>query len=142
MRTAPLALALFASACGGGAQTTSDPQAENVVEAAAKGMPAAVAAGTCDARPDFVPVRDDAKFLSCTSGRSGDKLAGTVLYTTTAEPGAALSWAKEQAIRAGLAMGVEDGTSFLAGDTKRRLKVTPQAGEARTTMRVEWSVTD
>lgn len=141
MRGAVIGLALLAGACGG-PKTTNDPAAQNVIDATSRGVPAAVAAGTCNSKPDFVPVREDAKFISCTSGKALGRTSGTVIYTSTAEPSTVISWAKEQAIRASLALHIEDGGSFTAGDSKRTLRVAAEPGEARTTVRVNWGVAD
>ncbi|MDH4746329.1 hypothetical protein OMP43_20070 [Sphingomonas sp. CBMAI 2297] len=142
MRGAVTGLALLAAACGG-PRTTNDPAAQNVIEATSKGVPAKVAAGTCNDKPDFVPVYKEAKIISCTSGdvAATGKRSGTVIYTDFAAPPAILAWSKEQAIASGLTPGIEDRKSFSAADGDRRtLRVMAEPGTAVTNVTVNWGV--
>ncbi len=138
MRHAVIALALLAAACGG-PKTTDDPVAQNVIEASSHGTPAAVAAGTCEAKPDFAPVYPDSKLISCT-GATGAR-SGTVLYTSFATPATILAWSKQQATQAGLAIGAEDARSLNAADGNRRtVRIVADPGPEHTTVTVKWSV--
>lgn len=140
MRAAlPLLAALLVAGCGG-PKSTSDPAAQNVAEATSKGIPAAVAAGSCAGKPDFVPVYQDAKITSCTSGEAAGKRSGTILYSSVAQPTTILSWSREQALRAGLALRMEDGMSISTGDAKRTLRVMAMPGTPRNTVTVNWGV--
>lgn len=141
MRIAVIGLALLAVACGG-PRTTEDPIAQNVVEATAKGTPAAVAAGTCADKPDFVPIYENSKVLSCThDARSATRRGGRVIYTSVAHPSAILAWSKQQALRSGLDLGVEDGSSINAREGDRRtLRVTASEGVIRTSVTIDWGV--
>jgi len=139
MRAAPLLLAMLVAGCGG-PRSTSDPAAQNVVEATSKGTPAAVAAGSCASKPDFVPVYQDAKITSCTSGEAAGRTSGTILYSSVAQPTTILSWSKEQALRAGLSLRIEDGMSISAGDAKRTLRVMAMPSTPRNSVTVNWGV--
>ncbi|NYT41705.1 hypothetical protein HZY97_13110 [Sphingomonas sp. R-74633] len=142
MRGVVIGLALLAGACGG-PKTTNDPAAQNVIDATSKGVPAAVAAGTCDSKPDFVPIFKEAKVISCTSANVTvtGKRSGTVIYTDFASPSTILTWSKQQAIASGLSLSIEDGKSFSAGEgDKRTLKVMAEAGTATTNVTVNWGV--
>lgn len=140
MRAAVIGLAVLAGACGG-PKTTSDPAAQNVIDAASKGTPAAVAAGTCSDRPDWVPIYKEAKLLSCTSGDVAvtGRRSGTVIYTDFASPSSVIAWSKQQAIAQGLSLTIEDGKSFSAsqGD-QRTLRVLAESGTAVTNVTVNW----
>ncbi|HWU94758.1 MAG TPA: hypothetical protein VN029_04125 [Sphingomonas sp.] len=142
MRGAVIGLALLLAACGG-PKTTDDPAAQNVIDAASKGTSAAVAAGTCAGKPDFVPIYKEAKIISCTSGdvAATGKRSGTVIYTDFASPSSILTWSKQQALASGLALSIEDGTSFSAAEGgKRTLRVMAETGTARTNVTVNWGV--
>lgn len=142
MRSAVIGLALLAGACGG-PKTTSDPAAQNVIDATSKGVSASVAAGTCNDKPDFVPVYKEAKIISCASGDVAvtGKRSGTVIYTDFGSPEAILAWSKQQAAASGLSLHLEDGKSFTAsaGD-KRTLRVSAEAGTAVTNVTVNWGL--
>ncbi|WHU01635.1 hypothetical protein [Sphingomonas sp. NIBR02145] len=142
MRGAVIGLVFLATACGG-PKTTDDPAAQNVIDAASKGTPAAVAAGTCAGKPDWVPIYKEAKIISCTSGDVAvtGKRSGTVIYTDFATPSSILTWSKQQAMASGLALSIEDGRSFSAaqGDA-RTLRVMAESGTARTNVTVNWGV--
>ncbi len=144
MRGAVIGLAFLLAACGG-PKTTDDPAAQNVIDAASKGTSAAVAAGTCASKPDFVPIYKEAKIVSCTSGDVAvtGKRSGTVIYTDFASPSTILAWSKQQAMAQGMALSIEDGRSFSAaqGDA-RTLRVTAESGTARTNVTVNWGVTN
>ncbi|WP_171015319.1 hypothetical protein [Sphingomonas sp. 1F27F7B] len=142
MRGAVTGLALLAAACGG-PKTTNDPAAQNVIEATSKGVPAKVAAGTCNDKPDFVPVYKEAKIISCTSGEVAvtGKRSGTVIYTDFASPSTILAWSKQRALASGMSLGVEDGKSFSAVEGDRRtLRVMAESGTAVTNVTVNWGV--
>ncbi|MFS2109523.1 hypothetical protein ACCC88_07540 [Sphingomonas sp. Sphisp140] len=142
MRVAVIGLALLAGACGG-PRTTDDPAAQNVIDATSKGVPAKVAAGTCNDKPDFVPVYKEAKIISCTSGDVAvtGKRSGTVIYTNFASPSTILTWSKQQALAQGLSLRIEDGKSFTAGDgNKRTLRVMAESATAVTNVTVNWGV--
>jgi len=140
MRGAVIGLALLAGACGG-PRTTNDPAAQNVIDATSKGTPAAVAAGTCNDKPDWVPIYKEAKIISCTSGDVAvtGKRSGTVIYTDFGSPSSVLTWSKQQAMAQGLSLSIEDGKSFSAaqGD-KRTLRVMAEPGTAVTNVTVNW----
>ncbi|MEP9358998.1 hypothetical protein [Sphingomonas sp. KR3-1] len=140
MRMVVIGLALLAAGCGG-PKTTDDPAAQNVIDATSKGVPAKVAAGTCNDKPDWVPIFKEAKIISCTSGDGAvtGKRSGTVIYTDFGSPSSVLAWSKQQAIAQGLSLSIEDGKSFSAaqGDT-RTLKVTAESGTAVTNVTVNW----
>jgi hypothetical protein len=142
MRMVVIGLALLAAGCGG-PKTTDDPAAQNVIDATSKGVPAKVAAGTCNDRPAWVPIFKEAKIISCTSADIAvtGKHSGTVIYTDFASPSSVLTWSKEQAISAGLALRMEDGKSFSAGEgDKRTLMVIAESGTATTNVTVNWGV--
>jgi hypothetical protein len=143
MRLAVIAMMLLASACGG-PKTTSDPAAQNVIDATSRGTPAAVAAGTCNGKPDFVPVYDDSKVISCTNGdvTATGRRSGTVLYTSFASPSTILTWSKQRAIASGLSLRIEDGGSFSAGEGERTLRVMATADATHTRVTVNWGMKD
>lgn len=142
MRRAAIAMLLLTGACGGGSKTTSDPAAQNVIEATSKGTPAAVAAGTCNDKPDFAPVYADSKVISCTSGdvAATGRRSGTVLYTSFASPSTILTWSKQQAMASGLALRIEDGGSFSAGEGERSLRVMAAGDATHTRVTVNWGM--
>lgn len=140
MRGAVIGLALLAAACGG-PKTTDDPAAQNVIDATSKGVPAKVAAGTCNDKPAWVPLYKEAKIISCTSGDVGvtGKRSGTVIYTDFASPSSILAWSKQQALAQGLSLGIEDGRSFNAGQgNTRTLRVMAESATAVTNVTVNW----
>jgi len=142
MRRAVLAIAFLATACGG-PKTVDDPAAQNVIDATSKGVPAKVAAGTCNDKPDFVPIYKEAKIISCTSADDAvpGKRSGTVIYTDFGSPSSVLSWSKQQAMANGLSLRIEDGRSFTAGDgDKRTLRVSAESGTAVTNVTVNWGM--
>jgi hypothetical protein len=140
MRGAVIGLAFLAAACGG-PKTTDDPAAQNVIDATSKGVPAKVAAGTCNDKPAWVPLYKEAKIISCTSGEVAvtGKRSGTVIYTDFASPSSILAWSKQQALAQGLSLSIEDGKSFSAsqGNT-RTLRVMAESATAVTNVTVNW----
>jgi hypothetical protein len=142
MRAAVTLILLLASACGG-PKTTDDPAAQNVIDATSKGVPAKVATGSCNDKPDWVPIYKEAKIISCTSGDVAvtGKRSGTVIYTDFASPSSVLTWSKQQAIASGLSLNIEDGRSFTASEgDKRTLRVSAESGTAVTNVTVNWGV--
>lgn len=140
MRGAVIGLALLAAACGG-PKTTDDPAAQNVIDATSKGVPASVAAGTCNDKPAWVPIYKEAKIVSCTSGDVAvtGKRSGTVMYTDFASPSTILTWSKQQALAQGLSLSIEDGRSFSAGQgNQRTLRVMAESATAVTNVTVNW----
>ncbi|MDG2533703.1 hypothetical protein P6144_08600 [Sphingomonas sp. HITSZ_GF] len=142
MRAAGLSILLLVTACGG-PKTTSDPAAQNVIEATSKGTPAAVAAGTCNDKPDWVPIYKEAKIISCTGGDVSvtGRRSGTVIYTDFASPSSVLTWSKQQAMALGLSLSIEDGKSFSASQSNQRtLRVMAESGTAVTNVTVNWGM--
>lgn len=135
MRHAVLASLTLLGACGGGgvpSETTSDPVAQNVVEKAAAGTPAAVAAAVdCGNKPSFVPVYADAEVITCIAspdGTSKRHVSGSIVYLTKATPAQILGWSREQANASGLGQRMLSDKSYSAGeDGKRSLLVTVDA---------------
>lgn len=140
MRAAPLLLVLALAGCGqggAGADTTGDPVARNVVEAAAAGTPAALAAAVdCGNRPDFVPIYEDAEITTCISAPDGQArhVSGNIVYMTAATPAQVLGWSRAQANAAGLAPRETGAAMYAAGEEARRnlvVRVEPVGGHTR-----------
>ena len=145
MRIAFAALTLLAIA---GCNTPPAGDAADVNLAANDAANAAIAGAEppvvpCDDRPDFAPVRDDARITTCTSGpTAGGLTSGTIIYTTAADPRAVKDWAKEQVRGAGLTGNIEADTPhpmYSAREGTRRtmmLLTEPHGGGTRVT--VNW----
>jgi hypothetical protein len=139
MRLAVLASLALLSACGDGgvsSEGTDDPVAQNVVEKAAAGTPAAVAAAVdCGNKPDFVPVYADAEITTCRAdidGRSKRHVSGSIVYLTKAAPRAVLGWSRAQANAAGLGQRMLTDKSYSAGEDDKRsllIAVEPMADQ-------------
>lgn len=144
MRHLPLIALSLLGACGGGvsSDTTNDPTARNVVEAAAAGTPAAItAAADCSNKPDFVPVYDDAQITTCVSSADGRPrhVSGTIVYLARAQPAEVLGWSRAQANASGLGQRLSTPTTYSAGEESKRslmIVVEPMDGGTRAT--VNW----
>ncbi|HVJ03544.1 MAG TPA: hypothetical protein VM662_15295 [Sphingomonas sp.] len=143
---AALGAGLLLGACGGNgvsSDNVSDPVAQNVVEAAAKGKSAAVAAAIdCSNKPDFVPVYRDARITTCVAGEDGRgprHVSGSIVYLTGAAPREVLGWSRAQANASGLAQRLATDKSYSAGEESQRslmIVVEPVAEGTRVT--VNW----
>ncbi len=135
IRSVMLLGGLALAGCGGQPPATNQASHDS-------GSSAGIASAVdCSGKPDFVPVYADAKISTCTQGdvAATGRTSGTILYTSAAAPTTVLSWSKEQALRAGLALKLEDGMSISAmqGD-ERTLKVMAMAQGAGSTVTVNW----
>jgi hypothetical protein len=142
-----LLLMLPLAACGGGtdigSDTTNDPVALNVVEAAAEGTPAAVAAAAdCGNLPKFVPVYAGAQVTQCISGPDGRAprhISGSVVYLTDVKPEAVLGWSRSHANASGLAFRESGPNKVSAGEElKRSVLVVAEPHQGRTRVTVNW----
>lgn len=141
-----IATALVLGACGGGgiaSDTTNDPVAQNVVEAAAKGKSAAVAAAVdCSNKPDFVPIYAGGEVTTCVAsedGRGARHVSGSIVYLTDASPREVLGWSRAQANASGLAQRLSTDKSYSAGEeSQRSLMVVAEPFEGRTRVTVNW----
>jgi hypothetical protein len=146
MRLVLLAAPLLLAGCGGtgvSSDTTNDIVAQNVVEAAANGTPARVAAAVdCNNKPDFVPVQQGAEVTTCISGPDGVNtrhVSGTIVYLTDDDPRHAIAWSRGQANASGLAPRQASDTRYSAGEEgKRSLMILAEPFEGRTRVTVNW----
>jgi hypothetical protein len=145
MRRAALTSLLVLSACGGGgvsSETTSDPVAQNVVEKAANGTPAAVAAAVdCGNKPDFVPIYAHAEVTTCVASPDGmgRHVSGSIVYQVEAQPAEVLGWSRAQANASGLSQRLATADTYSAGEADKRslmIRVEPMNGGTRAT--VNW----
>lgn len=134
MRLASLGLGMLLAGCG-------QPPATNQTAHDSSSSAGIARQADCSARPDFVPLYADAQVTSCAQSdvAATGRRSGTILYTSAAAPTTILTWSREQGLRSGLALRLEDGMSISMGEgDARTLRVMAMARGKGSTVTVNW----